>query len=422
MQVSANDQIGRISPTHARAYGARVRTSNRSMNTPFDVSEGSGTVGKINRQYLPTEAQGAAGSNYALLSASPKRPATSPYTGAAPMGANPVQAYSQAAVKAPVNEGGSAPLPSYSEERGVGGDWERAQADFDAYFRNTEPGTVIDFADGKLTMGNDGIARYEGRDYGGNWCRSTSQFSAGDDMAAIATNNKDIRNYWGELYGLGVKAPGNLGWYMPFRADRNNTNTAAWGTTPEMGSTSGANPVQAYSQAAVKAPVNEGGSAPLPSYSEERGVGGDWERAQADFDAYFRNTEPGTVIDFADGKLTMGNDGIARYEGRDYGGNWCRSTSQFSAGDDMAAIATNNKDIRNYWGELYGLGVKAPGNLGWYMPFRADRNNTTTAAWGTTPEMGSTSGYAAYGLPPGGAPPSLSIARSGQPGGDTFQV
>ncbi len=239
MQVSANDQIGRIPPARAGADGARARASNRSVKIPFDVSEGSGTVGKINRQYLPTEAQGTAGSSHAPLSVSHNRPVPSPYSGAVPMGANPAQVYSQAAVKAPGNGGGDAPVQFYSKERGVGGDWERAQADFDAYFRNTKPGTVIDFADGKLTMGNDGIARYEGRDYGGNWCRSTSQFSAGDDIAAIATNNKDIRNYWGELYGLGVKAPGNLGWYMPFRANRNNTNTAAWGTTPEMGSTSG---------------------------------------------------------------------------------------------------------------------------------------------------------------------------------------
>lgn len=56
MQVSAIDQIGHTPPTHARAYGARARTSNQSMNIPSDVSESSSTEGKSNRQDLPIEA------------------------------------------------------------------------------------------------------------------------------------------------------------------------------------------------------------------------------------------------------------------------------------------------------------------------------------------------------------------------------
>ena len=64
MQVSANDQIGHTPPTHARAYGARARTSNQSMNIPFDVSESSGTEGKINRQDLPIPASKVGGAEY----------------------------------------------------------------------------------------------------------------------------------------------------------------------------------------------------------------------------------------------------------------------------------------------------------------------------------------------------------------------
>jgi hypothetical protein len=55
MQVSANNQIGYIPPSHARAYGARARTSKQSMNILFDVSEGSGAGGKITRQDLPIQ-------------------------------------------------------------------------------------------------------------------------------------------------------------------------------------------------------------------------------------------------------------------------------------------------------------------------------------------------------------------------------
>jgi hypothetical protein len=55
MQVYANDQIGYAPLTNARAYGARARTSNQSMNIPFNVSEGFSTGGKINRQYLPSQ-------------------------------------------------------------------------------------------------------------------------------------------------------------------------------------------------------------------------------------------------------------------------------------------------------------------------------------------------------------------------------
>ena len=57
MQVSAIDQIGHILPTQAKAYGARARTSNQSMNIPSDVSESSGTEGKSSRQDLPVEAR-----------------------------------------------------------------------------------------------------------------------------------------------------------------------------------------------------------------------------------------------------------------------------------------------------------------------------------------------------------------------------
>lgn len=55
MQVSAIDQIVHSLPIHARAYGARAKTSNESMNIMPDVSECSGTEDKSTQQNLPIE-------------------------------------------------------------------------------------------------------------------------------------------------------------------------------------------------------------------------------------------------------------------------------------------------------------------------------------------------------------------------------
>jgi hypothetical protein len=187
MQVLSNDQIGHTLQTRARAHSTRVRTSNQSMNIAFDVPEGSGTVGKSNRQDLPIQVHKADREQQG------RRP--SGYDGS-PMVLGPE--YQNA-------------RPSGGDENTIPtpGNWEAAQADFDSYFRNTDPGTVTPFAGGTLTMGNDGYARYSGPN------GSTSTFNANDPLRDIAIGNQDIRNAWGQKYGLGIMGPTGA-YYMPF--------------------------------------------------------------------------------------------------------------------------------------------------------------------------------------------------------------
>jgi len=71
----------------------------------------------------------------------------------------------------------------------------KEQSDYNAYFANAKPGDSMPWADGTLTMGNNGIATYTGPD--GN----KLSFSRNTKLSDIASRNSYIRAAWDANYG-----------------------------------------------------------------------------------------------------------------------------------------------------------------------------------------------------------------------------
>jgi hypothetical protein len=166
-------------------------------------------------------------------------------------------------------------IPNTNASRGTGGDWAQAQSDFDAYWKSSAPGSVINWAGGTLTRNSDGTATFMGPDTGQATTRETMTFDPSTDLAQIAFRLPSVRNSWGEKYGIGVAPrPGtNDDWYMPARAVT-NAGGPAYGTTPETGSQNGV-PIGGVSGGPVATSINGPSSNPAPTpYQIGGGTGG----------------------------------------------------------------------------------------------------------------------------------------------------